>query len=72
MEAKALKSIVRQQIGRGATVIADDMSSYHSVDQEFFGHDVVRRSSGEYAQSRIYTNTIENYFSILERGLVET
>lgn len=40
------------------------------MDKEFDNHSVVCHSRGEYVRGPIYTNTIENYFSILKRGLV--
>ena len=34
-----------------------------------FDHEVVRHKRGEYVRGDAYTNTVENYFSILKRGI---
>lgn len=67
---KTLKPIIREQIERETHVITDDMGAYKGLDKEFDNHSVVCHSQGEYVRGPIYTNTIENYFSILKRGLV--
>jgi len=53
-------------------VFTDDMGSYQGSDRHFISHCVVSHSKGEYVRGEIHTNTIENYFSILKRGLVGT
>ena len=35
-------------------------------------HDVVAHGIGEYVRGNVHTNTIENYFSVLKRGLTGT
>lgn len=52
--------------------MTDDMGSYRQVEEEFEEHNVVRHGSGEYVRGEIHTNTIENHFTIVKRGLVET
>jgi hypothetical protein len=46
------------------------MGAYKDLDKEFDKHSTVCHSQNEYVRGPIYTNTIENYFSILKRGLV--
>jgi len=67
--AKTLKPIMRQRIAQDTAIMTDDMGSYHGVDKDFLSHDIVSHGKGEYVRGRIHTNTIENYFSILKRGL---
>ncbi|MBW1673939.1 MAG: IS1595 family transposase [Deltaproteobacteria bacterium] len=67
---KTLKPIMREQIHKDTAIMTDDMGSYAGLDREFASHDVVRHSANEYVRGQIYTNTVENYFSILKRGLV--
>lgn len=68
--AKTLKPIMREQIHKDTSIMTDEMGSYMGLDREFASHDVVRHSAREYVRGQIYTNTVENYFSILKRGLV--
>ena len=35
-----------------------------------FDHEAVRHKRGEYVRGAAHTNTVENYFSILKRGIV--
>jgi hypothetical protein len=39
------------------------------LSADFAKHDFVSHGIGEYVRGDIHTNTIENYFSILKRGL---
>ncbi len=38
-------------------------------NKDFAKHGVIVHSKGEYSRGAIYTDTVENYFSILRRGL---
>lgn len=67
---KTLKPIIREQIEHDTHIVTDDMGAYKGLDKEFDNHSVVCHSQNEYVRGPIYTNTIENYFSILKRGLV--
>ena len=69
VNSKTLKPIIREQVEKDTHIISDEMSSYTGLDQEFDKHDVVCHSKKEYSCGEIYTNIIENYFSILKRGL---
>lgn len=69
INAQTLKPIMRQQIARDTHIMTDELRSYRHTDKEFDRHDVVCHSRGEYSRGPIHTNTIENYFSILKRGL---
>jgi len=68
--ANTLQPIMRQQIAQTTNIMSDDWAGYGGIDKEFASHEVVKHSSGEYVRGVIHTNTIENYFSILKRGLV--
>jgi transposase-like protein len=67
---KTLKPIIREQIDQDTHIITDEMGAYKNLDKEFDKHSTVCHSQNEYVRGPIYTNTIENYFSILKRGLV--
>ena len=67
--AKTLKPIMREQIRKDTEIMTDDFRAYRGLADEFADHQSVNHSAGEYVRGRIHTNTIENYFSILKRGL---
>ena len=50
--------------------MTDDSKVYTEVGREFSGHGTVNHSAGEYVRAFFWrTNTVENYFSILKRGV---
>lgn len=67
--ADTLKPIIRKQIAEDTHIMTNDMGSYQGLENEFESHNMVKHSQNEYVRGRIHTNTIENYFSILKRGL---
>jgi hypothetical protein len=42
------------------------------VGSMFASHQTVNHSIGEYVRGDVHTNTIEGYFSILKRGIMDT
>ena len=70
VKGSTLEPILKKQVKKNTHVITDDMGAYQGLKKTFDRHDVVRHSRGEYVRGFIYTNTIENFFSILKRGLV--
>jgi len=67
-----LAPIMRQQIQQDTHICTDEWGAYKRSGQYFTSHQSVQHKHGEYARGPIHTNTIENYFSILKRGLVGT
>jgi hypothetical protein len=46
---------------------------YTAIGREFAGHGSVNHSAEEYVRAQFWhTNTVENYFSILKRGIMGT
>ncbi len=53
-----------------ATPVKGAQPSYVKVGREFVGHGTVNHSIQEYVRGGFWhTNTVENYFSILKRGI---
>jgi transposase-like protein len=65
-----LKPIMREQIRRDTHIMTDEMGAYRGTDKHFDKHSFVVHSRVEYVRGAIHTNTIENYYSILKRGLI--
>jgi transposase-like protein len=63
-----LKSIIRENVKKSAKIMTDDFTSYNGLSKNFF-HSVVNHGKGEYVRDDVHTNTVENYFSILKRGI---
>jgi transposase-like protein len=62
------KSVVRRNVDPSATVMTDAFSSYKGLDQEYASHFTVNHLD-EYVRGEVHTNTAENFFSILKRGI---
>jgi transposase-like protein len=67
--ANSLQGVMTDQIHKDSHIMTDDFRAYKGLDKKFDNHDVVCHSKKEYTRGPIHTNTIENYFSILKRGL---
>jgi transposase-like protein len=70
VSAKALRPILVSQVDRKSWLMSDDAGQYRVLGPEFARYESVNHSIGEYVRGEAHTNTIENYFSILKRGIV--
>lgn len=71
--AKTLKPILFTQIDRASWLMTDQAPVYEKPGRQFQGHGTVNHSIDEYVRASFnHTNTVENYFSILKRGVTGT
>jgi transposase-like protein len=61
---------IHANIEAGAHIITDELTTYPFVAQPFF-HEVINHCE-EYVNGHIHTNNIENFWSMLKRGLTGT
>jgi transposase-like protein len=66
--ADKLKGVIRKHVDPSATLMTDAFPSYRGLDQEYADHFTVNHLD-EYVRGEIHTNTVENFFSILKRGI---
>ena len=70
VNARTLRPILVTQIDRASFLMTDESNVYTKTGKEFSGHGTVNHSIKEYVRGKFYyTNTVENYFSILKRGI---
>jgi len=73
VNAKTLRPILVSQISRKSYLMTDESTVYPKIGEEFAGHGTVNHSIEEYVRGTFWhTNTVENYFSILKRGITGT
>lgn len=73
VSAKTLRPILVSQVSRKSYLMTDDAPRYVKMGEEFAGHGSVNHSIEEYVRGYFWhTNTVENYFSILKRGITGT
>ena len=71
--AKTLRPVIVKAASRKSHLMTDGARMYPAVGREFAGHSVVDHSAGEYVREGFHhSNTVENYFSILKRGVIGT
>lgn len=69
--AKTLTPILLDNMDlKRAHLVTDEWAGYRTISQHL-PHAIIRHSS-EYVRGEIHTNTIENYWSVLKRGLYGT
>ena len=62
-----LQQHVREHVEAGAAIFSDELKSYEGLDDEYV-HAVINHAV-EYVNGNVHTNTIENFWSLLKRGL---
>jgi len=64
---KELQSRVREQVEAGAAIFSDELKSYEGLDADY-QHAVINHAV-EYVNGNVHTNAMENFWSLLKRGL---
>jgi transposase-like protein len=65
-----LQAQVRQNVSAGSALYSDALASYDGLDGDFF-HQVVDHAV-EYVRGQVHTNGLENFWSLVKRGLKGT
>ncbi len=66
-----LREILVTQLEGQTKLVTDDAGQYRYMHRDF-DHEVVNHGAGEYVRGEAHTNTVENYFLILKRGITGT
>ena len=64
---KTLHAEVRKHVEAGAALYSDDLRSYDGLEGQY-AHAVVNHAV-KYVDGRVHTNGLENFWSLLKRGL---
>lgn len=56
---------------KDAIVYTDEWVGYKNV-KDLFEHYIIKHGENEYVRGKVYTNTIEGFWSLLKRGFIET
>ncbi|HZK91872.1 MAG TPA: IS1595 family transposase [Stellaceae bacterium] len=73
VNSKTLGPIITQEVHKASYIMTDDAAVYPAVTKDFAGHGTVNHSAEEYVRAQFWhTNSVENYFSILKRGITGT
>jgi len=69
--ARTLRPLIVSHVNKASYIMTDEATVYPAIGRSFSGHGSVNHSAEEYVRAVFWhTNTVENYFSILKRGIV--
>jgi|SRR5580692_8446028 transposase-like protein len=69
-DRKTLHAQILAHVEEGSNVFTDEWGPYHGLNDKYV-HDVINHAE-EYVNGRVHTNGIENFWSLLKRGLSGT
>jgi transposase-like protein len=64
---KELQKNVREHVEAGAAIFSDELKSYNGLESDY-QHQVINHAV-EYVNGNVHTNSMENFWSLLKRGL---
>jgi transposase-like protein len=67
-KGETLTPEIIKTVKQSASVISDEGLGYNSL-KRIYDHSFVKHNEGEYVNGKIYTNTIEGFWSLLKRGI---
>jgi transposase-like protein len=67
---KTLAPAVREQVAEGSQLFTDALPSYNSLGEDYI-HQVIDHAES-YAEGNVHTNGLENFWSLLKRGIKGT
>ena len=67
-KATTLKPIISEMMENGSIVVTDEWLGYSNLSENF-NHIVINHNEGEYVRGGFTTNNVENFWSLLKRGI---
>lgn len=67
---KSLRPAVVKVASRKSRLMTDDAKWYKRIGEEFTSHESTEHAKGEYVRGDVHSNSAENFFSILKRGII--
>jgi len=67
----ALQTQIRTHVKAGSAIYTDALMSYQGLKERGFEHEVIDHAEG-YVRGQVHTNGLENFWSLLKRGLKGT
>ena len=64
---KQLQGLIRGNVEAGSELFTDELKSYDGLESDY-DHEVINHAE-EYVRERVHTNGMENFWSLLKRGL---
>ena len=72
IHAATVRSALVTNIDRASCLVTDEANIYRDVGREFGYHGHILHAGRQYVKGIVHSNTAENFFSILKRGVIGT
>ena len=72
LHANNVRSALVMNVDRASTLMTDEARVYWAVGKEFTRHGHTLHAARNYAKGDVHSNSAENFFSILKRGIIGT
>lgn len=69
VNTQELAPILFQNIYQETALMTDEHPVYRWIGSQYYSHQVVTHSAGEYVRGKVHSNTVEGFFSIFKRGM---
>lgn len=70
--AVTLLPIIKQFVADNTHIFTDELSAYSNLEEEGYGHSVIRHGLREYSKAGVTTNTIEGFWAHFKRCIFGT
>lgn len=67
-KAKTIKPIIQDMVANGSILVTDEWHAYKGLARNY-AHVVVNHKENQYVSGAFHTNSIENFWSLLKRGI---
>ena len=67
-ELRNMGAFISKHVPHGSTIYSDEAPVYSHL-KRYYTHDSVKHALNIYVEGNVHTNTIENFWSVLKRGL---
>ena len=68
---RTLHQFIRDHVDdRAERIITDEWAAYHGIGDHDTTHETVNHFAGEYVRGDVYTNSVENVWSLLKRSII--
>ena len=68
-DGETLVPIIIENVAKGTNIMTDEHGAYYYLGNNDYKHEVVNHTQGQYVKGHIHTQNIENFWSLLKRGI---
>lgn len=72
IHGNTIRAALVTNVDRASTLMTDEAHHYKAVGREFGKHGHLLHAGRQYASGEVHSNSAENFFSILKRGVIGT